>query len=120
MFVLKLKEREIKLKWGTWAMARVCKLAGNLPVNEFFTTLLNGSIEFDKVCYFLRAGIEYANNGECELTDMQLGDVIDEAGGLFLEDSQIMGYFKYITELTVASITPLPSEPKPSKKKLVK
>lgn len=116
MFVLKLKDKEINLKWGTWAMHRACVLAGNLTVDQFFTQLLQGSIGFDKVCVFLRAGVEFANKGECPYTDFDFSEWIDECGGMFQSVSPINDYFNYIVSVTTSHITPLPNE-KPSKKK---
>ena len=120
MFILKLNEQSINLKWGTWAMFRACKLAGNLTIDQFFTSLMGGVLEFDKVCIFLRAGVEAANNGVCEYTDMQFGEWVDECGGMFKADNQISDYFNYIVATTTNQITPLPGESKGAKKKPLK
>jgi len=119
MFEIKLESQTINLKWGTWAMARACKLAGDLTIDQFFTSLLAGSLEFDKVCIFLRAGVEYANKGVCEFSDMDFSEWVDECGGMFKADGQINDYFNYIVTLTTSQITPLPNS-KPAKKKPAK
>jgi hypothetical protein len=121
MFELKLKNKTIPLKWGTWAMRRACELAGTpgnpLPLEEFFSSLLGASFDFRKIAIFLQAAAESANRGTVEYTDHDFGDWLDECGGILATEGQIVDFFNYVIKATTNNVTPLPNADTKDEKK---
>ena len=122
MFEIKLESQTINLKWGTWAMARACKLAGVLTVNDYFSYIQEDELDISKMLQkhliMVRAGIEYANEGVCDYTDIGLSGIIDELGGI-VNNKTLTDYYGYIEGTMRTNITPLPNS-KPAKKKPAK
>ena len=120
MFELKLQNKTIPLKWGTWAMRRACELAGEdgkpLPLQDFFDSLLGSSYDFRKIAIFLQAAAESANRGPVEYTEHDYGDWLDECGGILAQEGQIIDFFNYVIKATTNNVTPLPGDANVEKK----
>ena len=120
MFELKLQNKTISLKWGTWAMRRACELAGEdgkpLPLQDFFDSLLGSSYDFRKIAIFLQSAAESANRGPVEYTEHDYGDWLDECGGILAQEGQIIDFFNYVIKATTNNVTPLPGDANVEKK----
>ena len=102
MFELKLKEKSISLKWGTWAMREFC-LMKNITLEEYFATLSESKLDLDLIVKLIYAGYKNAcriNNQDVINDENDVCDWIDEMGGLFASDSQLVDYIKYIADST--------------------
>lgn len=122
MFELKLNNKTIHLKWGTWAMREFC-VANNIGIDKYFELLGKTQYDLDMVVKMIHIGyksacvsskqpIEYEENDVC--------DWIDEIGGLFNTDGQFIEYVKYIISNTVTAVqgTAKEEKKKPNKVKL--
>jgi hypothetical protein len=118
MFELKLKETTINLKWGTWAMREVCKDKG-ITIDQYFELIGAKVLDLDTIIKLIYAGYKAACNSKkepIEYTENDVCDWIDEIGGIFSTEGQVIEYFKYIITNTVTTVTGN-STPKEEKKK---
>lgn len=120
MFELKLANRTINLKWGTYAMKLLCDRTGK-TLDGFFELLSkmadNPSQQeaFEMLQSFLHAGYEYANNQKA--TDMEVCEWIDQLGGIIsVNEGQLVDYINYVITTTMNGVTPLPGDTTQEKK----
>jgi len=122
MFDLKINDTTIKLKWGTWAMKRLCDRR-NVSIDEFFLLLQNltkgNTIQndiFNLLIDFLFCGFEYANGKPP--TEYEPCEWIDFCGGITkINEGQLIEYVNYVIKNTVNGVTPLPNEKEEPQKK---
>ena len=103
MFQLKLKSHSINLKWGTWAMREFCQIKG-IKLDEYFKLLAESSTDLDLIVNLVYCGYKNAcriEKTDCVYTPDDVCDWIDEVGGIFTTDSQLVDYIKYIAESTI-------------------
>ena len=115
MFDLIINDTTIKLKWGTWAMKRLCDRR-KITLDDFFK-LLNSLTTGDSVqdnilnltIDFLFVGFEYANGKPP--AEFEPFEWIDFCGGITkINEGQLVDYVNYIISATVNGVTPLPGE----------
>lgn len=114
MFELKLNNKTIPLKWGTWAMREFC-LANNIGIDKYFELLGRTQFDLDLVVKMIHIGYKSAcvsNKQDVEYTETDVCDWIDELGGLFNTEGQIMEYVKYIISTTVTTVQGVAKEEK--------
>lgn len=122
MFELKLNNKTIPLKWGTWAMREFC-LVNNIGIDKYFELLGRTQFDLDLVVKMIHIGYKSAcvsNKQDIEYTENDVCDWIDEIGGLFNLDGQFIEYVKYIISTTVTTVQGNVKEEKkkPNKTKL--
>ena len=122
MFELKLNNKTIHLKWGTWAMREFC-VANNIGIDKYFELLGNTQFNLDLVVKMIHIGYKSAcvsNKEAVEYTEDDVCDWIDEIGGLFNTEGQFIEYVKYIISNTVTTVQGVAKEEKkkPNKTKL--
>lgn len=106
MFELRLNNKTIQLKWGTWAMREFC-IENNIGIDKYFELL--GKTQFDlnlvvKMIYIGYKSACVSNKQPIEFTEVDVCDWIDELGGLFKTEGQFIEYVKYIVENTVTAV----------------
>lgn len=107
MFELKLKDKTIPLKWGTWSMHEFTK-DKNLTIQEFFQVLGNSQIDLGNIVTFIYVGYKHAaqsTNQELQYTPSDVFDWLDEMGGMLDVDGQVMNYLKYIVSTTTLIVS---------------
>lgn len=122
MFELKLNDKTIQLKWGTWAMYKYCEKY-NIQLDQFFEILSNTKYNLSIVVDFFYIGYTSAcmlNKSEIKFDETDACEWIDEVGGLFATDGQIVDYFNYILKNTQVLISGVKKDEKkkPNKAKL--
>ena len=122
MFELRLNNKTISLKWGTWAMREFC-VENNIGIDKYFELL--GKTQFDlnlvvKMIYIGYKSACVSNKQSIDYTEVDVCDWIDELGGLFNTEGQFIEYVKYIVENTVTAVQGGAKEEKkkPNKSKL--
>lgn len=116
MFELKLNNKTIQLKWGTWAMKELC-IAKEISIEEYFSLLGRSQLDLDLIVKMIFFGYKSAcisNKEAIEYTEIDVCDWIDEVGSIFSTEGQVISYFKYIITNTVNSVQ---SKAKDEKKK---
>ena len=114
MYELKLNNKTINLKWGTWAMREFCKDKG-IAIDQYFELIGGKVLDLDTIIKLIYAGYKSACNTEktpVEYTESDVCDWIDEVGGMFNSEGPIMEYFKYIITNTVTAVSGAPKEEK--------
>ena len=122
MFELKLNNKTIPLKWGTWAMREFC-VANNIGIDKYFELLGKTQFDLDLVVKMIYIGYKSAcvsNKQDVEYTENDVCDWMDEIGGLFSTEGQFIEFVKYIISTTVTTVQGNVKEEKkkPSKTKL--
>jgi len=122
MFELKLNNKTIHLKWGTWAMREFC-VANNIGIDKYFELLGKTQFDLDLVVKMIYIGYKSAcvsNKQDVEYTENDVCDWMDEIGGLFSTEGQFIEFVKYIISTTVTTVQGNVKEEKkkPSKTKL--
>ena len=122
MFELKLNNKTIHLKWGTWAMREFC-VANNIGIDKYFELLGKTQFDLDLVVKMIYIGYKSAcvsNKQDVEYTENDVCDWMDEIGGLFSTEGQFIEFVKYIISTTVTTVqgTVKEEKKKPSKTKL--
>jgi hypothetical protein len=122
MFELKLNNKTIPLKWGTWAMREFC-VANNIGIDKYFELLGKTQFDLDLVVKMIYIGYKSAcvsNKQDVEYTENDVCDWMDEIGGLFNTEGQFIEFVKYIISTTVTTVqgTVKEEKKKPSKTKL--
>lgn len=122
MFELRLNNKTISLKWGTWAMREFC-VENNIGIDKYFELL--GKTQFDlnlvvKMIYIGYKSACVSNKQSIDYTEVDVCDWIDELGGLFNTEGQFIEYVKYIVENTVTAVQGVAKDEKkkPNKSKL--
>ncbi len=122
MYELKLNNKTIPLKWGTWAMREFC-VANNIGIDKYFELLGKTQFDLDLVVKMIHIGYKSAcvsNKQAIEFDENDVCDWIDELGGLFNTEGQFIEYVKYIISTTVTTVqgTAKEEKKKPNKTKL--
>jgi hypothetical protein len=122
MFELKLNNKTIPLKWGTWAMREFC-VANNIGIDKYFELLGKTQFDLDLVVKMIYIGYKSAcvsSKQDIEYTENDVCDWMDEIGGLFNTEGQFIEFVKYIISTTVTTVqgTVKEEKKKPSKTKL--
>jgi len=122
MFELKLNNKTIPLKWGTWAMREFC-VANNIGIDKYFELLGKTQFDLDLVVKMIYIGYKSAcvsSKQDVEYTENDVCDWIDEIGGLFNTEGQFIEFVKYIISTTVTTVqgTVKEEKKKPNKTKL--
>lgn len=102
MFELKLNNKSVQLKWGTWAMREFCTLKG-VGLEQYFEILGKSQTDLDVIIKLVHAGYKSAcitNKIEEEFTESDVCDWIDEIGSIFNNEGQLLEYIKYIVSTT--------------------
>lgn len=116
MYELKLNNKTIKLKWGTWAMREFCQQKG-ISLEKYFEVLGSSQFDIDNLIKLVYAGYKSAciTNKEEEIyNEVDVCDWIDEIGSVFSAEGQLIDYIKYIVSMTVTSV---PTKASTEKKK---
>ena len=106
MFELKLNNKTVQLKWGTWAMREFC-VAKGITIEKYFDVLGRSQFDLDNIIKLVFIGYKSAcitNKEEITYTEDEICDWIDELGSIFATEGQLVDYIKYIVDLTVVSI----------------
>jgi hypothetical protein len=122
MFKLKLNNKTIHLKWGTWAMREFCAI-NNISIDKYFEILGKTQYDLDTVVKLIYIGYKsscVSNKQPVEYNEDDVCDWIDELGGLFNTEGQFIEYVKYIISNTVTTVQGVVKEEKkkPNKAKL--
>jgi hypothetical protein len=122
MFELKLNNKTIPLKWGTWAMREFC-VANNIGIDKYFELLGKTQFDLDLVVKMIYIGYKSAcvsSKQDIEYTENDVCDWMDEIGGLFNTEGQFIEFVKYIISTTVTTVqgTVKEEKKKPNKTKL--
>jgi hypothetical protein len=122
MFELKLNNKTIQLKWGTWAMREFCAIK-NINIDKYFELLGKSQYDLDILVKMIYIGYKSAcvsNKQEVEFTEDDVCDWIDELGGIYNTEGQFIEYVKYIVSNTVTTVQGVVKEEKkkPNKAKL--
>ena len=117
MFELKLNNKTVQLKWGTWAMREFC-VAKGITIDKYFDVLANTQFDLDNIIKLVFVGYKSACVSNKELIEHSEDDIcdwIDELGGILATEGQLIDYVKYIVERTVISVQG--NKPKKEEKK---
>jgi hypothetical protein len=120
MFELKLNNKTIQLKWGTWSMREFCK-AKDISIDKYFEFLGGNQYDLDNIVKLLYIGYKSAcisNKQEIEFTEDDVCDCIYEIGGIFNPEGVILLYLKYIVEHTVMAVQGTPKDEKKKSSKV--
>jgi hypothetical protein len=116
MFELKLNDKTIKLKWGTWSMREFC-VSNNVTIDQYFEILGKAQLDIDLIVKLVYIGYKSAcisNKEQIEYNEIDVCDWIDEIGSIFTVEGQMVDYFRYIVSTTVTTVQ---GSPKAEKKK---
>ncbi|NBQ17585.1 hypothetical protein EBU24_04675 [bacterium] len=106
MFELKLNNKTIQLKWGTWAMREFC-IARDITIDKYFELLTNTHFDLDIIIKMVYIGYKSAcvsNKQSIEYDENDACDWIDEVGSIFDVNGQMIDYVKYIVSTTTNTI----------------
>tara|TARA_R110000822_G_scaffold37952_1_gene105839 strand:+ start:226 stop:603 length:378 start_codon:yes stop_codon:yes gene_type:complete len=106
MFELKLNNKTIQLKWGTWAMREFC-IAKGITVDKYFDVLANTQFDIDNIIKLVYIGYKSAcvsNKQDIEYKEEDACDWIDELGSILATEGQLIDYIKYIVDRTIISV----------------
>ena len=106
MFELKLNNKTIHLKWGTWAMREFC-VAKDITIDKYFELLGKTQLDLDIIVKMIFAGYKsycVSNKQAVEYTEDDVCDWVDELGGLFNAQGQFIEYVKYVVSQTVTTV----------------
>jgi len=118
MYQLKLKNNNINLKWGTWAMREFC-VKNNVSIDKYFELLGKSQFDLDLIVQMVYIGYKSAcvsNKEEILFTEIDVCDWIDEIGSIFTSEGQLIDYIKYIIENTVNTVQGVKEDNKEKKK----
>ena len=114
MYELKLNNKTIPLKWGTWSMREFC-VANNIGIDKYFELLGKTQFDLDLVVKMIYIGYKSAcvsNKEAVESTEDDVCDWLDEIGGLFNTEGQFIEFVKYIISTTVTTVQGVAKEEK--------
>ena len=123
MFELKLNNKTIPLKWGTWAMREFC-IAKNVTLDKYFEMLSAAQYDIDVIIKMVYIGYKSAcvqNKTSFEYSEEDICEWIDEIGSIFNAEGQLIDYIKYIISVTVINVNNVndkTEKKKPNKSKL--
>jgi len=117
MFELRLNNKIIPLKWGTWAMKRFCELE-NKTLVELINVLSSGNYDLSTIVNIISAAAESGYKSLQKPIDFDeyiICEWIDEVGGLSAKEGQLIAFMKYMQD----SMTPDLQETKKEAKKKI-
>jgi hypothetical protein len=123
MFQLKVNNKTIPLKWGTWAMREFCVERG-ITIDKYFELLGKSQFDLDLVVKMFYIGYKSAcisSKQPIEYTEIDVCDWIDELGGIYQPEGQFFEFIKYIVSQTVTTVqgnVKTEEKKKPNKTKL--
>jgi hypothetical protein len=98
-YLLKLKQGEVPLYFGTWSLSRFCELNGNLSFSQM-QELFSKDIAFKHIISLFLCGAEHyarKNKQPFDFSDVDASDWIDEIGGAASEEfSKVMTMIAYV------------------------
>jgi hypothetical protein len=106
MFELKLKDKTIYLKWGTWAMREFCT-QNNITLEKYFEYLQDSKFDLKLLIQMVNIGYLSACislKEEIVFNDVDVCDWIDELGSVFNPEGQLVDYIKYIIKIGRAHV----------------
>ena len=118
MFELKLNNKTIHLKWGTWAMREYC-IVNNITLEKYFDFLKNAQTDLNVIIQLIYIGYKAAcvsKKEEIIYTEVDVCEWVDELGSIFNIESPIKDYFQYIVDCTLVNVNG-PKDTKDEKKK---
>lgn len=107
MYKMLLKQKEIHLKWGTWAMRRFTD-KNKITIDQYFDVLTKAAYDLNTLVQLVHIGYESActsNKEEIVFTEDDVCDWIDEVGGVFRQDGPLVDYIKYIVDNTLLQVS---------------
>ena len=123
MFELRLNNKTILLNWGTLAM-RLFTTKNNTDISGYFELMGKAGTDINTLVSLVHCGYEAAcikNNQPIEYTENDVCDWIDEIGGVFKTEGQLVNFIKFIIDKTILNTTNEVKEEekkKPNKAKL--
>ena len=122
MFELRLNNKTIQLKWGTWAMREFC-IAKDITIDKYFELLSNTHYDLDILVKLVHIGYKSAcvsKKEAIEFDEVDACDWIDEIGSIFDTNGQLIEYVKYIISTTTTAVKSVDvvEKKKPNKAKL--
>jgi hypothetical protein len=115
MFELRLNNKIIPLKWGTWAMKRFCELE-NKTLIELINVLSSGNYDLSTIVNIITSAAESGYKSlqkPIDFDEYMICEWIDEVGGLSAKEGQLIAFMKYMQD----SMTPDLQETKKEAKK---
>jgi hypothetical protein len=116
MFELRLNNKTILLNWGTLAM-RLFTTKNNTDISGYFELMSKAGNDISTLVSLVHCGYEAAcikNNQPIEYTENDVCDWIDEIGGVFKTEGQLVNFIKFIVDKTILNVS---NEVKEEKKK---
>jgi hypothetical protein len=116
MFELRLNNKTILLNWGTLAM-RLFTTKNNTDISGYFELMAKAGNDINTLVSLVHCGYSAAcmkNNQEIEYTENDVCDWIDEIGGVFKPEGQLVDFIKFIIDKTIINVS---NEVKEEKKK---
>jgi hypothetical protein len=116
MFELRLNNKTILLNWGTLAM-RLFTTKNNTDISGYFELMSKAGNDLNTLISLVHCGYEAAcikNNQPIEYTENDVCDWIDEIGGVFKTEGQLVNFIKFIVDKTILNVS---NEVKEEKKK---
>lgn len=122
MFELRLNNKTILLNWGTLAM-RLFTTKNNTDISGYFDLMAKAGTDINTLVSLVLCGYESAcikNNQPIEYNEYDVCDWIDEIGGVFKTEGQLVNFIKFIVDKTILNVSNEVKEEKkkPSKAKL--
>ena len=116
MFELRLNNKTILLNWGTLAM-RLFTTKNNTDISGYFDLMAKAGTDINTLVSLVLCGYESAcikNNQPIEYNENDVCDWIDEIGGVFKTEGQLVNFIKFIVDKTILNVS---NEVKEEKKK---
>jgi hypothetical protein len=101
-------------------MREFCK-AKDITIDKYFDFLAGNQYDLDNIVKIIHIGYKsgcITNKQEVEFTEDDVCDWIDEIGGIFNPEGQVLLYLKYIVESTVTTVQGTPKEEKKKSNKV--
>ena len=122
MFELRLNNKTILLNWGTLAM-RLFTTKNNTDISGYFDLMAKAGTDINFLISLVHCGYEAAcikNKQPIEYTENDVCDWLDEIGGVFKTEGQLVDFVKFIVDKTILNVSNEVKEEKkkPSKAKL--
>lgn len=86
------------LRWGTYAMFLYCE-KNNCDLSGLLDQLVNLQVNIKTVIKMVQAAYSAVNDGE--LSTLQVADWIDECGGIFAQDGELIDFINHVVKNTV-------------------
>jgi hypothetical protein len=106
MFELRLNNKTILLNWGTLAM-RLFTTKNNTDTGGYFELMAKAGTDINTLISLILCGYEAAcikNKQPIEYTDLDVCDWIDETGGVFQKEGQLVDFVNFIINNTMLNV----------------